>query len=42
VIDRGQAILTIADKAADLVHKLAPHTQTIVTLMQGAKHALGM
>jgi hypothetical protein len=42
VLEYGQAVLGIADKATDLAHKLALHTPTIVALVQGAKHALGM
>jgi hypothetical protein len=42
VLDCGQVVLAIVDKATDLAHKLAPHTQTIVSLVQSAKHALGI
>jgi hypothetical protein len=42
VIDCGQGVLSIADKATDLAHKLAPHKETIVALVQTARHALGM
>ncbi len=39
VLDCGQTILTIADKATDLTHKLAPYLPVVVTLVQSAKHA---
>lgn len=42
VLDRGQLVLSTADKATDLAHKLGPHTQTIVSLVHSAKHALGL
>jgi len=42
VLDYGQAVLTLADKATDLAHKLAPYLPAVVTLVQNAKHALRM
>jgi hypothetical protein len=41
VLDCGQAVLSIADKATDLAHKLAPYTPAVVALMEKAKHILG-
>ena len=38
VLDSGQVVLTIADKATDLVHKLGPYLPAILTLMENAKH----
>jgi hypothetical protein len=40
VLDYGQAVLTLADKATDLAHKLAPYLPAVITLVQNAKHAL--
>lgn len=41
VLDCGQVVLTLADKATDLARKLAPYLPAVVTLVQNAKHALG-
>jgi len=41
VLDCGQSVLAITDKATDLVHKLAPHTKVIVALLEKAKHLMG-
>jgi len=38
VLERGQAVLDVAAKAVDLGAKLAPHTATIIALMDQAKH----
>jgi hypothetical protein len=40
VLECGQAVLAIADKATDLAHKLAPYTPHIVTLVEQARHFL--
>ncbi len=40
VLDCGQAVLDIADKATDLAQKLAPYTPAIVVLMDKAKHLM--
>jgi len=42
VLDYGQMVLTLADKATDLVHKLAPFLPSVVALVQNAKHVLRM
>jgi hypothetical protein len=42
VLDCGQVVLTLADKATDLAHKLAPYKPAVVALVQSARHALGM
>jgi hypothetical protein len=42
VLDYGQALLALADKATDLAHKLALYLPAVATLVQNAKHALGM
>lgn len=38
ILDCGQAVLDIADKAVDLGKKLAPYTPAILTLVDQAKH----
>jgi hypothetical protein len=40
ILDCGQSVLAIADKATDLAHKLAPCTTAVVTLVKNAKHLL--
>ena len=40
VLDYGQSVLAIADKATDLAHKLAPYTPAIATLVEKARHLL--
>jgi hypothetical protein len=40
ILDYGQAVLAVADKAVDLGHKLAPYTPAIATLVDRAKHHL--
>jgi hypothetical protein len=42
VLDCGQTVLSIADKATDLAHKIAPHTHSIVALVRSATHTLGL
>jgi|GEM_PF-2294383 len=41
VLDCGQAVLAIADKATDLAQKLAPYTPAIVALVENARHTIG-
>lgn len=40
VLDYGQVVLTLADKATDLAHKLVPYTPAVVALMEKARHSL--
>jgi len=40
IFDYGQVVLTIADKATDLAHKLEPYKPAVAALVQSAKHAL--
>jgi hypothetical protein len=42
IFDYGQRVLSLTEKATDLAHKLAPHKETIVALVQSAKHTLGV
>ncbi len=41
VLNYGQAVLSIADKATDVAHKIAPYLPSVATLVQNARHALG-
>jgi DNA-binding transcriptional MerR regulator len=36
--ERGEAILSLTDKATDLATKIAPYTPAVITLMEQAKH----
>jgi hypothetical protein len=40
ILQRGEAIVSLTNKATDLAAKLAPYTPAIFTLMEQAKHLI--